>query len=88
MPKKEEKTVRACCTAKSCNRFFSVFGPANFSCSINPYELVSLWHLFGLGFQPTDRAVVVFGVPLAFLSFVEVSTVCLDTLAIFNAIKL
>jgi hypothetical protein len=50
--------------------------------------LSELGHLFGLGFKPTDRVVVVFGVPLAFLSFVEVSTVCFDSLAIFNAIKI
>jgi hypothetical protein len=39
------------------------------------------------GFKPTDHVVFVFGVPLAFLSFAEVSTVCLDSLAILTQLK-
>jgi hypothetical protein len=50
-------------------------------------ELGSLWHLFRLEFKPTGPAADVFGVPLVFLSFVELSTVCLESLAIFTQLK-
>jgi hypothetical protein len=41
----------------------------------------------GLRFKPTSPAAVVLSVPLVFLSFVELSTVCLESVAILTQLK-